>query len=67
MHDASLKLADGRTLAYTDCGDPDGPLVMYFHGAPTSRLDLVVFEGDSLQQGRAWCHLTVQGTAGPPL
>lgn len=44
MLDTSMVLADGRTLAYTDVGDPDGPLVMYFHGAPTSRLDLVPFD-----------------------
>ena len=36
-----MLLADGRTLAYTDCGASSGPLVLYFHGAPTSRLDLV--------------------------
>jgi pimeloyl-ACP methyl ester carboxylesterase len=41
MLDASMTLRDGRALAYTDCGVPDGPLVFYFHGAPTSRLDLV--------------------------
>ena len=39
-----MRLPDGRSLAYTDCGAPDGPLVVYFHGAPTSRLDLVGFE-----------------------
>lgn len=39
--DASVVLADGRSLAYTDCGAPNGPVVIYFHGAPTSRLDLV--------------------------
>jgi pimeloyl-ACP methyl ester carboxylesterase len=38
-----MSLADGRRLAYTDLGAPSGPLVMYFHGAPSSRLDLVVF------------------------
>jgi pimeloyl-ACP methyl ester carboxylesterase len=44
MLDTSMALPDGRTLAYTDCGASDGPLVIYFHGAPTSRLDLVGFE-----------------------
>jgi pimeloyl-ACP methyl ester carboxylesterase len=39
--DTVLTLPDGRSLAYTDCGEPAGPLVVYFHGAPTSRLDLV--------------------------
>ena len=41
MLDASMTLADGRSLAYTDCGLSDGPLVIYFHGSPTSRLDVV--------------------------
>jgi pimeloyl-ACP methyl ester carboxylesterase len=41
MLDTSVTLPDGRVLAYTDCGAADGPVVMYFHGAPTSRLDLV--------------------------
>lgn len=33
-----LQLADGRTLAYDDVGDPDGVLVVFLHGAPDSRL-----------------------------
>jgi len=42
--DTTMTLPDGRSLAYTDCGASDGPLVVYFHGAPTSRLDLIGFE-----------------------
>jgi pimeloyl-ACP methyl ester carboxylesterase len=43
MNDSTLALADGRTLAYTDLGSAaeDAPIAVYFHGAPTSRLDLV--------------------------
>ena len=41
MLDSSVVLPDGRSLVYTDIGPEDGPLVFYFHGAPTSRLDLV--------------------------
>jgi pimeloyl-ACP methyl ester carboxylesterase len=40
--DHSLRLPDGRTLAYTDLGTPNGPTIMYFHGAPSSRLDLAL-------------------------
>lgn len=29
-----------RVLRVRDAGDPDGAVVMYFHGTPTSRLDL---------------------------
>jgi pimeloyl-ACP methyl ester carboxylesterase len=39
--DTVATLPDGRVLAYTDLGASDGPVVFYFHGAPTSRLDLV--------------------------
>lgn len=37
-------LGDGRTLAYTECGAPDGPAVLYFHSAPASRLELTFLE-----------------------
>jgi pimeloyl-ACP methyl ester carboxylesterase len=42
IRDHALSLADGRTLAFTDLGPPDGATVMYFHGAPSSRLDLAL-------------------------
>jgi len=31
---------DGRVLRVRDVGEPDGTVVMYFHGTPGSRLDL---------------------------
>lgn len=34
-----VKLPNGRCLAYTEYGDPAGPLVIYFHGTPGSRLE----------------------------
>lgn len=40
MLDASMSLPDGRVLAYTDLGATGGPVVVYFHGAPSTRLDL---------------------------
>jgi pimeloyl-ACP methyl ester carboxylesterase len=33
-----IELADGRTLALDDVGDPDGVPVLYLHGTPDSRL-----------------------------
>ena len=39
-----MTLPDGRVLAYTELGASDGPLVIYFHGAPTSRLDLAAYD-----------------------
>jgi pimeloyl-ACP methyl ester carboxylesterase len=33
----------GRTLAYLEVGDPQGPLVLHNHGGPSSRLEARVF------------------------
>ncbi len=33
-----MELADGRTLAFTEWGVPDGPVVLAIHGTPLSRL-----------------------------
>ena len=35
--DESLRLPDGRALAYAEWGDPDGRPVFFFHGMPGSR------------------------------
>jgi pimeloyl-ACP methyl ester carboxylesterase len=51
MREASVVLPDGRTLAYTDLGASSGSVVMYFHGAPSSRLDLAYFEDDLAARG----------------
>jgi pimeloyl-ACP methyl ester carboxylesterase len=42
--DSQITLADGRRLAYTDIGEPDGNCVLFFHGAPMSRLHLAYLE-----------------------
>ena len=36
---------DGRTLAYLEVGDPQGPLVIHNHGGPSSRLEARLFAG----------------------
>ncbi len=41
---------DGLVLRVRDAGEPDGPVVMYFHGTPGSRLDLCF--GEQLAAGR---------------
>lgn len=46
MRDALVVAPGGRTLAYTDLGASQAPVIMYFHGAPSSRLDLAVFEDE---------------------
>jgi pimeloyl-ACP methyl ester carboxylesterase len=35
---STLRLPDGRTLAFDDVGDPAAPAVVYLHGTPDSRL-----------------------------
>lgn len=40
----------GRVLRVRDAGDPGGAVVMYFHGTPSSRLDLCF--GEELAAGR---------------
>jgi len=38
LRDATATMSDGRRLAYTEWGLPDGKPVLYFHGRPGSRL-----------------------------
>lgn len=40
---------DGRTLAYEEYGDPDGPPVVFCHGTPGSRLSGGVFDDQPLR------------------
>jgi pimeloyl-ACP methyl ester carboxylesterase len=37
--EGSVRLPDGRTLAYAEWGDPDGEPVLGCHGSPSSRLE----------------------------
>ncbi len=36
----TLRLSDGRTLAYAEYGDPNGRPVFYFHGFPSCHLEI---------------------------
>jgi len=38
LADRSITLADGRCLAFAEWGDLGGPVVVFFHGTPHSRL-----------------------------
>ena len=51
MVDSQIALSDGRTLAFADIGEPDWPCVLFFHGAPSSRLRLVYLEAHFLAAG----------------
>ena len=41
----------GRVLRVRDAGDPEGAVVMYFHGTPSSRLDLCFGEDLAAERG----------------
>lgn len=43
-----FKLSDGRILAYSECGDPKGFPVLFFHGTPGSRLQSKDFNQQAL-------------------
>jgi len=39
LREGTVRLGDGRTLAYAEWGDPRGTPVLHFHGIPGSRLE----------------------------
>jgi pimeloyl-ACP methyl ester carboxylesterase len=48
MRDSQVILGNGRVLAYTEIGERDWPCLMFFHGAPISRLHLAYLEDQFL-------------------
>jgi len=44
-----ISLGDGRTLAYSEYGDPRGLPILYFHGSPSSRLEAGLVEPAALR------------------
>lgn len=48
--DNSLLMPDGRKLAYAEFGQPGGYPVLYFHGAPSSRLEPLMLGDDIFSQ-----------------
>lgn len=49
--DGRVRLPNGRVLGYAECGDPTGPLVLYFHGTPGSRLEATLFAEEAAAAG----------------
>jgi pimeloyl-ACP methyl ester carboxylesterase len=49
----TLRLADGRTLAYAEYGDPQGKPILYCHGNPGSRLDPRMLDQSLLEKFHA--------------
>jgi pimeloyl-ACP methyl ester carboxylesterase len=52
--EGTMRLPDGRVLAYEECGDPDGVPVVLAHGFPGSRLEARVVD---MAAGRAGVRL----------
>ncbi len=49
--DSTLRLRDGRRLAYAEYGDPNGKPLFYFHGFPNSRLGARLADVTAKQRG----------------
>lgn len=43
QYSQKITLPGGRTLGYADFGDPDGYPLLWFHGFPASRLEVISF------------------------
>ncbi|HMO85530.1 MAG TPA: alpha/beta hydrolase [Lacipirellulaceae bacterium] len=46
-----IKLPTGRSLGFADFGDRRGPLVLYFHGLPGSRLEATLVAEEAAEWG----------------
>ncbi|APZ44160.1 alpha/beta fold hydrolase [Acidihalobacter ferrooxydans] len=51
MNGSSLRLPDGRRLAYAEFGAPDGAPVFYLHGLMSSRLEAAIGADEALRSG----------------
>ncbi len=47
----TLRLPDGRQLAWTESGDPAGRPVFYFHGGPGSRIEAQLYDAANKELG----------------
>lgn len=48
--DQRIELPDGRALGYYDLGPPYAPAVFYFHGSPSSRLELGLYGSEAFTE-----------------
>jgi pimeloyl-ACP methyl ester carboxylesterase len=46
-----VSVTGGRDLTYTDIGEPGWPCILFFHGAPASRLRLAYLEEEFVAEG----------------
>jgi len=49
--DKTIRLPDGRSLGYADCGKPEGKSIFFFHSFPGSRLDAKFVEKEAIDLG----------------
>lgn len=49
--DRIVRLKDGRNLCYREIGNPDGKLVLYFHGVNSSRLEAEFIRNAVMKSG----------------
>ncbi len=61
METYTLRLADGRTLAWTEAGEPSGFPVFAFHGLPGSRFQRHPDDGIARRRGARLIHLDRPG------
>ncbi len=47
----TIPLPDGRQLAWTDSGDPNGRPIFYFHGGPGSRIEAQLYDAANKELG----------------
>jgi pimeloyl-ACP methyl ester carboxylesterase len=46
-----IRLPTGRRIGYAEYGNPAGPLVLYFHGTPGSRIELGLVNAEAVAAG----------------
>ena len=60
----TITTADGRVLCLEVAGDPDGPVIVYHHGTPMSRLLFSAHVADVETKARASSVTTGQAMGG---
>jgi pimeloyl-ACP methyl ester carboxylesterase len=46
-----IRLPSGRRLGFAEYGNPAGPLVLYFHGTPGSRIEVALVNSEAVAAG----------------
>jgi pimeloyl-ACP methyl ester carboxylesterase len=51
LTEGRVRLPNGRRLGYAECGNPSGPLVLYFHGTPGARVEIGLIAEEAAAAG----------------